>query len=156
CARRRMPESELANRIADMPPAMDYKAALLAAERPALIAEVKKASPSKGVIREDFEPVEIAEIFVRNGATCLSVLTDEPYFQGRMSYLRSIREEVEAPILRKDFIIEQYQVIESRAAGADAILLIAAALKLEQLDDLVGVSHQLGMAALVEVHDAQE
>lgn len=122
----------------------------------ALIAEVKKGSPSKGIIRADFDPVEIARIYEQGGATCLSVLTDETYFLGHLSYLGHIREQVSLPLLRKDFIIDPYQVYEARVAGADAILLIAAALTDEQLHQLAELARSLGLDTLLEVHDEAE
>ena len=122
----------------------------------ALIAEVKKGSPSKGIIRADFDPVEIAGIYQNGGATCLSVLTDEQYFYGHLRYLGLIREQVSLPLLRKDFIIDPYQVVEARVAGADAILLIAAALEDQQLQELAELARQLKLDTLLEVHDAQE
>jgi indole-3-glycerol phosphate synthase len=156
CARRRIPHLELEKRIRDMAPARDFEAALRTASPPALIAEVKKASPSKGIIREDFDPVEIARIYAANGAACLSVLTDEPYFQGHLRYLRDIREAVGLPLLRKDFTIDDYQILEARAAGADAILLIAAALTATELEWMLEASTSLGLAAIVEVHNREE
>ncbi len=119
-----------------------------------VIAEVKKASPSAGMIREDFEPVKIAEIYERCGADAISVLTDEKYFQGRLEYLSQIKEAVALPVLRKDFIIDQWQVYESRLAGADAILLIAEALKPGELIDLMILAAELTLTSLVEIHDA--
>lgn len=127
-----------------------------ASEWPAVIAEVKKGSPSKGVIRADFDPLEIAEIYQNNGATCLSVLTDEKFFMGHLRYLALIREQVGLPMLRKDFIFDPYQVYEARAAGADAILLIAAMLDQSQITDLAGIARDLHMDVLLEVHDEQE
>jgi indole-3-glycerol phosphate synthase len=156
CARRRVPPTELEKRIADMPPPRDFAGALLVAPRPALIAEVKKASPSKGVIRYDFDPVEIAQIYAENGAACLSVLTDEPYFQGHLSYLRDIRKVTDKPLLRKDFLIDEYQLLEAREAGADAVLLIEAALTSAEMEWLLEGANHLGMAAIVEVHNAEE
>jgi len=156
CARRRIPHSELEKRIGDMAPARDFEGALRTANRPALIAEVKKASPSKGIIREDFDPVEIARIYADNGAACLSVLTDEPYFQGHLRYLRAIRDAVDIPLLRKDFFIDDYQILEARAAGADAILLIAAALTDTELEWMLEAAGSLGMTAIVEVHNRGE
>ncbi|CCW36594.1 indole-3-glycerol phosphate synthase [Chthonomonas calidirosea] len=146
----------LQERLIDAPPPRDFVKALRQLPGPTLIAEVKKASPSKGVIRADFDPIAIAKAYEANGAACLSVLTDEPYFQGKLDYLTSIREVVSLPLLRKDFIIDPWQIAESRAAGADAILLIVAALSPCLLRDLLHLSQEYGMAALVEVHDREE
>lgn len=121
-----------------------------------LIAEVKKASPSKGVIREDFNPIEIAQTYAENGASAISILTDEKFFQGKIDYLDAIRRVVSIPILRKDFILEPYQVFESRVYEADAILLIVAILTPDKLIELLKLSHSLGMACLVEVHNEDE
>ncbi|WP_116135395.1 indole-3-glycerol phosphate synthase TrpC [Trinickia diaoshuihuensis] len=122
----------------------------------AVIAEVKKASPSKGVLREHFVPAEIARSYERGGAACLSVLTDVQFFQGSAAYLEAAREACALPVLRKDFIIDPYQIVEARAMGADAILLIAAALSLTQMQELEAFAHSLGLAVLVEVHDREE
>jgi indole-3-glycerol phosphate synthase len=122
----------------------------------ALIAEVKKGSPSKGIIRADFDPVDIAEIYQDGGATCLSVLTDETYFYGHLRYLGLIREQVSLPLLRKDFIIDPYQIYEARIAGADAILLIAAVLSDTEIKSLAGLARELRLDTLLEVHDALE
>jgi indole-3-glycerol phosphate synthase len=152
-AKAETPEPALREQLADAPPARDILAALSAGPPIRLIAEVKKASPSKGVIRADFDPVEIARIYQRHGATCLSVLTDAPYFQGSLEYLRQIRAAVDLPLLRKDFIIDPYQVYEARAAGADAVLLIAECLDDQQLAELHGQIVALGMTPLVELYE---
>ncbi len=121
-----------------------------------IISEVKHASPSKGVFREDFDPVEIAKSYSAGGASAISVLTDEKYFKGSLTYLKNIRAEVDTPLLRKDFIIDPYQVYEARLFGADALLLIVAALDQRDLKDLLEITHSLQMNAVVEVHDAEE
>lgn len=130
--------------------------ARLDAGRPAVIAEIKKASPSRGVLREAFEPAAIAASYERHGAACLSVLTDAAFFQGTLEHMRQARAACSLPVLRKDFTIDPYQLYESRAAGADCILLIAAALEDARMRDLEARAHELGMAVLVEVHDAAE
>ncbi|UCD08672.1 MAG: indole-3-glycerol phosphate synthase TrpC [Dehalococcoidales bacterium] len=151
------PLEDLEKRIQEQSPALDFASALKG-DRIKLIAEVKKASPSKGVIREDFNPVEIAGTYSRNGAAAISVLTDEKYFMGSLDYLKDIRKslDIPVPLLRKDFILDEYQVYEARAAGADAMLLIVAALEPEKLAGLLKLSHQLSMKCLVETHNEYE
>ncbi|RLS44780.1 MAG: indole-3-glycerol phosphate synthase TrpC [Planctomycetota bacterium] len=153
-ARSRVAVAELERQIQTAPPVRDFKAALLRHHPMGLIAEVKRASPSAGLIRADFSATEIARTYVENGAACLSVLTDEKYFQGHLDYLRQIRETVDVPLLRKDFILDEYQILEARSVGADCILLIAECLDDAQLTDLYQAAVGLGMQALVELHDA--
>lgn len=157
--------AKLMTRCADLPPTRGFQKALLPpapSSRPReegvkLIAEVKKASPSKGLIRPDFDPVAIAKAYFAGGASCLSVLTDRDYFQGDLGYLATIREVVPLPLLRKDFLIDPLQIYEARLAGADAILLIVAAIPSPaRLAELRHVAESLGMDALVEVHDEAE
>jgi len=152
-AKAAVPEAELRRRLADAPPVRDFFAALAKSPPIRLIAEIKRASPSAGQIRTDFHPEAIARTYQRHGASCISVLTDEPYFQGSLEYLRRVRAAVDLPVLRKDFVIDVYQVVEARVAGADAVLLIAECLDdalLKTLHDEIAV---LGMTPLVEVFD---
>jgi indole-3-glycerol phosphate synthase len=128
----------------------------IAAGKPAVIAEIKKASPSKGVIREDFRPADIAQSYEQHGAACLSVLTDEQFFQGSADYLKQARAACALPVLRKDFMVSEYQIYQARAMGADAILLIASALTLNKMKAFEKLANKLGMAVLVEVHDGDE
>ena len=149
----------LESRISEQPPARGFARALaarVAAAEPAVIAEAKKASPSKGVIRADFDPAAIAESYQRGGATCLSVLTDIDFFQGADEYLQQARAACELPVIRKDFTVDPYQVVEARAIGADAILLIVAALADDQMRELADTAAEFGLDVLVEVHDRAE
>jgi indole-3-glycerol phosphate synthase len=153
------PLDTLRAQIAGLPPTRDFVAAIrmkIAAGDAAVIAEIKKASPSKGVIRADFHPAEIAASYERGGATCLSVLTDREYFQGAPEYLQAARAACSLPVLRKDFMIDAYQIYEARAMGADCILLIAAALSLPRMQALEALAYELGLAVLVESHNAEE
>ncbi len=141
------------------PPPRDFVGAMrskIAVGKAAVIAEIKKASPSKGVLRADFQPAQIASSYENGGAACLSVLTDKDFFQGSPDYLRAARDACALPVLRKDFMIDPYQVYEARAMGADCILLIVAALSLTQMQELEAISLSLGMAVLVESHDGAE
>lgn len=149
--------AQLAAQQAKAPPVRDFAAALRQPNRATLIAEIKKASPSKGVLVEQFDPVSLAQTYIENGAAAISVLTDTRFFQGSIKYLEAIRNLPQAPpVLRKDFILDSYQVHEARAYGADALLLIVAALDDEQLHSLLMLTRELGMHALVEVHDTAE
>lgn len=152
-AQSRLPIEELEAQVREAPPVRDFRAALAGPGPIQLIAEVKKASPSAQVIRADFDPIAIARTYQGHGAACLSVLTDVQYFQGHLSYLARIRASVAIPILRKDFVIDAYQVVEARMAGADAILLIAEILTDDQLRSLRELAQAWGMATLVEFHD---
>jgi len=153
------PIAELHRRIADQSAPRGFRASLQNAavrDVPAIIAEVKKASPSKGVIREDYHPADIARSYADAGASCLSVLTDEEFFQGHEQHLVEARNSCSIPVIRKDFIIDSYQLLEARAMGADCILLIVAALNDADLAHLYFEAKELGMDVLVEVHDAAE
>ncbi len=156
-SKERVSLDQLKRQVADLPATRDFLAALKAScRKPAVIAEVKKASPSKGVIREDFDPVAIATGYRDGGASCLSVLTDKEFFQGGFDVLVSVREAVDLPLLCKDFILSPYQLYQARAAGADAALLIAAILTDQDLTYLLKAARTLGLAVLVEVHDEAE
>ena len=151
----RRPLAAVEARARAAPSTRDFVAALRA-RRPAVIAEIKKASPSRGVLRAEFHSAAIAQSYEKAGAACLSVLTDRQFFQGSGEDLQAARAACSLPVLRKDFVVDPYQVFESRALGADCILLIAACLSTEQMSELESVAHRLGMAVLVEVHDAAE
>ncbi|EXI71359.1 MAG TPA: indole-3-glycerol phosphate synthase TrpC [Candidatus Accumulibacter phosphatis] len=158
-ARSIAPLSEVRAVAAAQTPARDFLGQMrqsIAAGRPAVIAEIKKASPSRGVLRADFQPAGIAQSYERHGAACLSVLTDQQFFQGAPAYLQAARAACRLPVLRKDFLVDPYQLYEARAMGADAILLIVAALDLPVLRDFEAIAASLGMAVLVEVHDHSE
>ncbi|PJF43565.1 MAG: indole-3-glycerol phosphate synthase TrpC [Phototrophicales bacterium] len=155
-AKQQRPIEELHVMLSSAPPARDFLSALQQQEHVALIAEVKKASPSKGVFTLDFDPVAIAKEYAACGASAISVLTDEEFFQGSLSNLESIRQAVDVPLLRKEFVFDAYQIIEGRIAGADAILLIVACLDDALLQDLYQYIHELGMHALIEVHTPHE
>jgi indole-3-glycerol phosphate synthase len=154
-AKSAVPETELERRLAGAAPARDFTGAL---RRPGMrvIAEVKKASPSAGVIRPDFDPVQIASAYERGGADALSVLTDEHFFQGHLRYLTAAREATRLPVLRKEFVLDRYQLVEARAAGADAVLLIAEILPGDRLKALFDQATALGLHVLVELHDADQ
>jgi indole-3-glycerol phosphate synthase len=157
-ARAQMSLAELVARSADCPSTRGFELALRNAlqQGPAIVAEVKKASPSAGVIRDNFQPAQIARAYADSGAACLSVLTDIDFFQGAPEYLQQAREACQLPVLRKDFMIDPYQIYESRVMGADCILLIVAALEQSELQDLLALANETGMDVLVEVHDENE
>lgn len=157
-ARRALPESVLRDQVAGLPPTRDFAAALQPAEpgQVAIIAEVKRASPSAGLIRADFDPLALARTYERHGAAAVSVLTDAEYFQGRLADLTAVRQAIARPVLRKDFILDEYQLLEARAAGADAVLLIAECLPGDCLTELYRAAVRLGLHVLVELHDAAE
>lgn len=149
--------SQAERKIADLQPCLGFERALIGRNRPVgLIAEVKKASPSKGLIRPDFHPVSLAQAYEQAGTDCISVLTDTDYFQGSNDYLKQIREQVNVPLLRKDFTIDERQIYEARLIGADAILLIAAILTKSQLSSFHTLAQDLGLDVLVEVHNRPE
>lgn len=150
--------TDLRQRVATLPPPRDLYQALQVHpdQKPRIIAEIKKASPSAGMIRADFDPVAIASTYARHGAAAISVLTDSKFFQGALQFLTAVRQQVEVPLLRKDFILDPYQLYEARWYGADAVLLIAAVLDVPQLVDLAALSQELGLAVLVEVHTVAE
>ncbi len=149
------PEAELRAKLASAPPVRDFAEALRRAPDIGLIAEVKKASPSAGAIRSDINPVDVARTYDAAGASCISCLTDEKYFSGRLEYLTAIRSEVSIPVLRKDFILDRYQVLEARVAGADAILLIAECLTDCQMRELYFYAAELGMESLIEIYEPE-
>ena len=155
-ARQRCPIEQLQQRLAAAPPVRDFVGALRSAPGGlGLIAEIKRASPSAGLIRPDFDPVSIAQTYQSHGAACLSVLTDEQFFQGHLDDLTAVHRAVSLPVLRKDFLLDRYQVLEARVAGADCVLLITECLSDDQLRDLSGYAAELGMAALIEVYEPQ-
>jgi indole-3-glycerol phosphate synthase len=147
------PEAELRRRLKDAPPVRDFRAAMERPGRMRVIAEVKKASPSAGVLRADFDPVAVARTYAANGADAISVLTDAPFFQGHLTHLAAVRAAVPVPVLRKDFVLESYQLLQARATGADAVLLIAEILDDAILGTLLREARELGMEALVELHE---
>ena len=151
-----VPLADLKTAVENLPPTRNFRDAITGNDTVRLIAEVKKKSPSKGIIREDFHPVPIAETYVENGAAAVSVLTDNHFFAGELDYLRAIRAAVDVPLLRKDFTIDPYHIYQARVAGADAILLIVAALTASQLQTFMAVAASLSLACLVEVHTREE
>ncbi len=150
-----VPERELEAAIADLPPCRDFHAALAEGDQVRLIAEVKRASPSAGRIRDDFDPVAIARCYREAGAACVSVLTDEPFFQGSLEFLAQIRAAIDLPLLRKDFIVDRYQLLQARAAGADCALLIAECLEPDTLRRLHDEAAELGLQTLIELFEPE-
>ena len=154
-AKTQLPFGDLQAQLSAAPFIRDFRSALVSGKPLGLIAEVKKASPSAGIIREDFDPVSIAQTYEQAGAQCLSVLTDENFFQGHLDFLREIRQQVTIPVMRKEFIIDRYQILEARCAGADCVLLIAECLDDDQLADLYEYAHELGMETLIELYEPE-
>ena len=150
-----VPAADLEAAVVDLPACLDFHGALAAGESVRLIAEVKRASPSAGLIRADFDPATIAKCYAEAGAACISVLTDKPFFQGSLEFLRQVRQAVTVPLLRKDFIIDRYQLLQARAAGADCVLLIAECLSPDQLRRLHDQAAELGMQTLIELFEAE-
>lgn len=157
-AKQAMPLTELRQRLTGLPSTRDFRQALQSRpdQKPRIITEIKKASPSAGLIRADFDPVAIARLYEHHGAAAISVLTESKFFQGELRFLSAVREQVKLPLLRKDFIVDPYQLYEARWYGADAVLLIASALDVPELVDLAALSLELGLEPLVEVHTAAE
>lgn len=158
-AKAEFPIDGIMDKLTKVPRPKDFERAVAyrgGADRVRIIAEIKRGSPSKGMIREYFVPAEIARGYIEGGAAAISVITDEKFFMGKLEYLTALRGNIRLPLLRKDFIIDEYQVYESRVSGADALLLIVAALPKDELKRLLGLSYSLGMSALVEVHDEKE
>ncbi len=151
-----VPLSTLKSKITSLEPTKDFLSAIAKPDSINLIAEVKKKSPSKGIIREDFDPVEIANSYFENGAAAVSVLTDQHFFDGNLTYLSSIEKAIDLPLLRKDFTVDPYHIYQARATGADAILLIVAALSSNQLKEYLEIADTLSLASLVEIHTAEE
>ena len=151
-----VPLAKLESKLESVSPTKDFRGAIAQSGNINLIAEVKKKSPSKGIIREDFDPIQIAETYAENGAAAISVLTDVRFFDGSLGYLSSIRQAVDVPLLRKDFTIDPYHIYQARVAGADAILLIVAVLTPEQLREFMDIAASLSLASLVEVHTETE
>ena len=154
--RKHIPLQELKAQVSHLDPTRDFRAAISKTDQINLIAEIKKKSPSKGIIRQNFDHIQIAKIYVEHGASAISVLTDSQFFAGQLSYLSDIHAMTPLPILRKDFTIDPYQIYEARVAGADAILLIVAILPLNQLKDFMTIAQSLDLACLVEVHTTEE
>ncbi len=151
--RAKVAEAELKAAIRDLPPCRDFHAALATGNEVRLIAEVKRASPSAGRIRDEFDPVAVARCYQQAGAACVSVLTDQPFFQGSLEYLREIRQAIDLPLLRKDFLVDPYQLLQARAAGADCVLLIAECLDPESLRQLHDQALELGLQTLIELFE---
>ncbi len=151
--RNRVPTARLESMLADLPPTRDFHAALAATDEVRLIAEVKKASPSAGLIRAEFDPASIAVAYRDGGAACISVLTDEPFFQGSLEYVKQVRAAVDLPILRKDFIVDRYQLLQARVVGADCVLLIAECLNASEMKRLHDEAAELGLQTLIELYE---